>query len=365
MLSPCHPPAPLWYNATMQKLLLTILLLLLLPVWTVAQDVPVQPQRIYLPPELIERLPPEILEMVERGEIEFVDSPELADRMRHDYDDAEDRMMMEFMIPRLITAAFEEDPSGILMALLAVEGEYLLPGFVEEFGITREQIDRVDELMISAEPENMEALETLFDSIVERIMANPDDYAITEEEGAVLDAFFKHALQAGNVAITEAFTDEQIQKLDGMILALTGGLESPFFNERHMAAIEMTDEQRAQFKAIDEALKPERDQMIAALSKEVIRMTESGEISFNGLVAAFSQFRGFSRELRQRRMDVLTAAQVTRVRQLTRLPDFLSVRNLLPQWIPGPGSWQPGDPLPEGAVPRQPQPRNFPRPVRE
>jgi hypothetical protein len=150
--------------------------------------------------------------------------------------------------------------------------------------------------------------------------------------------------------------------MDGMMLALTGGLESPFFNERHMDAIDMTDAQRAQFQAIDEALKPERDVMIAALSKEVIRMTESGDISFNGLVAAFSQFRGFSRELRQRRMGVLTTAQIAQVRQLSRLPQFLSIRNLLPQWMPGPGSWQPGDPIPAGYLQRRQERGRFPRP---
>ena len=349
----------------MHKLLLPALLLLLLPVWTVAQDVFIGITQSAL--DAIERgeivVPPEVLAAIESGNIQIVEEPLM--RNDHDFDVHErrgvDMAVNMIMVERAIRTTFEEDPSGFFMVTLAMAGRDFLPGFEQEFGITEEQIEWVREAGRTAQPDNFdEIVANVLNPMVDKI-ARDANYVLTENEEATINSMFKHVFEVSNAVVLESFTDEQIQKLDGMILALTGGLESPFFNERHMAAIEMTDEQRAQFKAIDEALKPERDQMIAALSKEVIRMTESGEISFNGLVAAFSQFRGFSRELRQRRMAVLTAAQIAKVRQLTRLPDFLSMRSVLPQWMPDANSWRPGDPLPGGAAPQQ-QRGNFPRP---
>ncbi|MCL2710181.1 MAG: hypothetical protein FWE95_04805, partial [Planctomycetaceae bacterium] len=64
-------------------------------------------------------------------------------------------------------------------------------------------------------------------------------------------------------------------------------------------------------------------------------------------------------ELRDRRRAVLTPAQIARAASLSRLPRFLSPFNLLQQWVPGPGSWRPGDAIPVQI--QEPRRSRFPR----
>ena len=262
------------------------------------------------------------------------------------------RAMFGLMIDRFMNATFEEDPSGTFMLLMAAgpvmvagPGEELLSGFRKEFGITDEQRERLDETMQGRKPENMEEVDKWFEAVESKITEDVH-YVLNEDEVAVIDLLARYILQAANASVAEALTDEQIQKMDGMILAITGGIESPFFNERHMAAINMTEEQKAQFKTINDELKPERAKMIAAFRTEVERMMDRNEISFQGVIAAISQLRGFSGELKKRRMAILTEAQIAKIKTLSKLPSSFSVLNLLPQWIPGPDAWQPGQDMP-------------------
>jgi hypothetical protein len=128
-----------------------------------------------------------------------------------------------------------------------------------------------------------------------------------------------------------------------------------------MAALDMTGEQKEKFKAINKETTPERDKMIADVYTEVEKMFKKGELNFNGFVASLAAFKGYSKELKQRRSEVLTESQIAKVRTLSKLPRFLSIANLLPQWMPSANSWKPGDPLPAGVVPPQPVRARFPR----
>jgi hypothetical protein len=128
-----------------------------------------------------------------------------------------------------------------------------------------------------------------------------------------------------------------------------------------MAALEMTNEQKAKFKAINEATKPGRDKMIADVSEKIAEMLNTGKFNFKDMVAVLSQFKDFTRDLKKRRMEVLTSAQIAKVGQLSKLPKSFSIFNLLPQWLPDANSWKPGDPLPEGFVPVMPNPGRFPK----
>ena len=273
---------------------------------------------------------------------------------------ASERRISELIVSRITRAIFEEDPSGIFMLILATEGGSILPGFNEEFGITDEQREHLMEVMDSLAPENIDEFQEMCGAMVRKIYEDPH-YEQTDEEAEALESIIKYALEAANMSAAEALTEEQMQKMDGMMLALTGGLESPLFNERHMDAIDMTDEQKEQFKKIDEETKPGREKLIAAISEETLKMRGSDKMDFKGLLATFSKFREYSVDLKQRRMAVLTPAQIAKAATLAKLPKFLSPFNLLRQWVPGPNSWKPGDPLPEGAVPVQPGRGNFPR----
>jgi hypothetical protein len=272
-----------------------------------------------------------------------------------------ERAMNEIMVSRITRAAFEQDPSGAFMVIFAAGGKNILPGFNEEFGISDEQIARIGEAMDSRQPEDWEGFEKMFKGIEEKLLEDAH-YNLTEEEDEAIKSMISYSLEATNEVAEEVFTVEQIQQMDGMMLALTGGLESPFFNERHMDALEMTDEQKKQFQTINEATSPGRDKLIAAIKEETLKMMDGGKVDFKGWLGTFAKFREYSRDLKQRRMAVLTQEQVAKAAKLVRLPKFLSVANLLQEvWTPGPNSWKPGDPLPEGFVPPQPSKRNFPR----
>ena len=264
-----------------------------------------------------------------------------------------ERAIFERITGMFIGAAFDTDPSGILTLMLASSpaSERVLPGFRGMLGITEEQVQQLRYLMDSKAPENVNELEPVLQGIMESIQNDPD-YVLTDEESATFDWMLKYALEAANDSVAEALTDEQIQRIDGAILALTGGIESPFFNERHMAALEMTDEQREQFNAINGALQSDRDKMIAAISREMVKMAESGDVSFQGLLTALSSFRQFTQELRRQRMAVLTDEQIAKVRELSRLQNLVPPSNARQQWMPDAGSWQPGDPLPVRPAPR-------------
>jgi hypothetical protein len=235
--------------------------------------------------------------------------------------------------------------------------------FQEEFGISKEQIKRMQELMEAARPMNFNEIgEKVFDPMLRKVLRDAN-YVPNEEEEATIAGLIKGIFEAANTTMTDTFTDEQIQKMDGMILAVMSGLESPFFNERHMAALDMTDEQKEKFRKISEDTKPGREKMVAEIVTEMEKMLKDGKISYNGLIAVLAEFKDFSRDLKQRRSEVLTPAQIAKVRTLSKMPKSLSLTNLLPQWMPGADSWKPGDPLPAGAVP-PPEPnrgRLFPR----
>jgi Spy/CpxP family protein refolding chaperone len=265
--------------------------------------------------------------------------------------------LQKIFIDRTIRATLESDPSGMIMLFCAGMSD-----FQEEFGITKEQIERMQELMQAAKPINFDEIgEKVFDPMLRKVVRDAN-YVPNEEEEAAIAGLIKTLFDAANTTMAEAFTDEQIQKMDGMLLAVMSGLESPFFNERHMAALDMTDEQKEKFRKINEDTKPGREKMIAGIVTEIEKMLKDGKISYNGLTAVLAKFKDFSRDLKQRRSEVLTPAQIAKVRTLSKLPKSLSVFNLLLQWMPGANSWKPGDPLPEGVVKPPPQPAgSFPR----
>jgi Spy/CpxP family protein refolding chaperone len=271
-----------------------------------------------------------------------------------------DRAVGRFFISRATRAAFENDPSGMLMRILVSEGESLFPGSKAEFGFTDEQKERFQEYMNATKPDNWEEFGKVVDNIIDKIAVNAD-YDLTEDENTAIDSMAGYMFKAANeAAVAAEFTDEQYQKMDGMMLSMTGGLESPFFNDRHMTALDMTAEQKAQFKKINEETKPERNKMIADFSTTVEKMASSGKFEFKDLLAAMAKFRELQKTLKKRRMEVLTESQIAKAAKLAKAPKFMSVLNLLPTWTPGADSWKPGDPVPPSAAP-PPSRGNFPR----
>jgi hypothetical protein len=180
-----------------------------------------------------------------------------------------------------------------------------------------------------------------------------------------IDSHYTFVFEHMNKLASVVYTAEQIQKMDGMILALTSGLESPFLNERHMASLDMTDEQKEKFAAINEEMKGEREKMIASVTASVSTMINNKQANIKDLVEALAEFKEYSRELKKRRSAVLTTTQISKMKTMMRLPKSLSIANLLPKWAPDADSWKPGDPVPEGFAPDDKTTRPFPRAEKE
>ena len=186
-------------------------------------------------------------------------------------------------------------------------------------------------------------------------------YVMNEAEEVATEKMFRSVCDQLNETWAETLTDEQTQGLNNMVVAMTGGLQSPFLNERHMDALELTDEQKALFKKINEETKPERDKMFTPLEAEINKMVETGKISVDGVLNTMSKFRELGLTLKKRRLEVLTRSQLAKAREMARLPKSMtfSVFDVLPKWAPGPNSWKPGDPMPVEVKPIQPG--KFPR----
>jgi len=152
-----------------------------------------------------------------------------------------------------------------------------------------------------------------------------------------------------------------MQRLDNAVFGITGGLQSPFLNERHMDALGMTDEQKAQFKKINEETRPDREKMMATFDADIQKMMKTGKMSVNDILGAMSKIRTLGSVLKKRRSEVLTREQLAKAAQMAKLPKSMtwSVFDMLPQWGPGPNSWKPGDPMPGEVTPRPPG--RFPR----
>jgi len=236
----------------------------------------------------------------------------------------------------------------------------IFPGFKEEFGITDEQMARFrDGARVIQSSQEFEAG---FYEINSKLQENAA-YIPTTDEKAKLESAYRYAMEQANILAADIFTDEQMQRMNGMVLALTGGIQSPFFNEKHMEVLELTDEQKEQFKAIYDETKPDRDKTIAKFSTNMQKMISSGTTSTTDIFATLGAFREAGVNLRKRRTEVLTPSQLAKVRELSRLPKSMnfSVFNLSPQWQPSSGSWQPGDAVPEQYQQEQNTGGRFPR----
>jgi Spy/CpxP family protein refolding chaperone len=278
-----------------------------------------------------------------------------------------DQAMFKIMLNPMLRTMFEEgDRSGVFIVMLSEMP--IFPGFREEFGITPEQRRQFNSAANDPKtmPQNFAATSDALREKIENGIKEDLNYVPTEDEIATIESIYRYGIERTNEAAAETFTDEQMQRLNNMVFGLTGGLQSPFLSEKHMDALEMTAEQRAKFKKINEDTKPEREKMIAAFDAELQRMIKTGKMSVKDFFAALSTFRELGTTLRKSRTEVLTRAQLAKATEMAKLPKSMtfSLTNLLPQWMPGADSWKPGDPLPAGAVPQQPPPNRsglFPR----
>ena len=263
----------------------------------------------------------------------------------------------------VMRAMLEEgaDRTGVLIPFL-LEAP-IFPGLKEELEITDENMKQFRETMQALmKAADLEEQPEVINKLEKGITEDPN-YVPSEEDTAELESLFGLVFDHMNEAATATFTEEQMQRLDNAIFGITGGLQSPFLNERHMDTLGMTDEQKAQFNKINEETKPERDKMIASFDAEIQKMVKTGKMSMKDFLSAFSKFRELGTTLKKRRSAVLTSVQLAKVKEMAKLPKSmtLSAFNLFPSWAPDANSWKPGDAVPESFKLPEPGPRRFPK----
>jgi len=269
------------------------------------------------------------------------------------------------MVNPFMRAILEEgaDRTGVFISLMADNPLPMFASFKEELGITEEQLEQFNDYgEIWRETEEVAVLMNKLDDLFEKIEEDPN-YIPTEEETTVLELITQSMVNTMNVAAEGIFTEEQMERSSNMLFAMTGGLQSPFLCEKHMDALEMTDEQRAKFKQINEETRPEREKMIAAFDAEIQRMTQTGKMSVKDFLGALSKFQQLGSTLKKRRTEVLTRAQLAKVTQMMKMPKSMtfSLLDFFSPWAPDANSWKPGDPIPGGIqMPVRPAGR-FPR----
>ena len=222
-------------------------------------------------------------------------------------------------------------------------------------------------------------------------------YELSTQQSELMVQFLSDTLD-------NALTPEQQIKIGEIQLAMMGN--TPLVSPNVFEALNLTDAQRQEMERIKKELEPEFERILGDFTRNQIilqnkyydelerqgglifansgEMLERSRSASNRLLedpefrrineeSAF-QGREFSTQFRIRMFDVLDDEQWTRLQDLIDNPPWLigvrarmqreqAERNERNVWQPGPGSWQPGDPIPEEYRQQRNLDRRFPRPA--
>ena len=222
-------------------------------------------------------------------------------------------------------------------------------------------------------------------------------------------------------AIDKAITPEQKQKVNESLLANLS--EMPIVSPNMFEALDLTDDQRQQMEAIKKELEPEFENNLESYANGAIIMMnkmfdemEKQGLDFQNLtqgVAAGdpegrmdrvkamqekilpiqkklmedpefkkiseeinSKGKAFSTKFNTKMFDVLTDEQWNRLQKLIddppeyakalgkKIKEQQAASEQAAPWQPGPNSWKPGDPIPEGYRQQRQERGRFPRPTK-
>jgi len=283
-----------------------------------------------------------------------------------------------------------------------------------DLGITEEQSQRVVDILASFGSDNyVPGLQEARDRMRELRKSVQDLPAVPEETEKELVALYEiitpRQFETLNAELAEVLTLEQRREYQEFLIAASSVL--PFFCPQMFDALDLTDEQRTLLEETKKELEPvaerlhdlvyadmkayqqkfesaikdvvseesfskmtfeERGKIIKGIEERLIR--ENPEIK-----TTVERLRKQGREFRDRykiqMFDILTDEQMTKFTRLVNNPPEYAKRFIAMQkkaldeapkkevWVPGPNSWQPGDPIPEGYLQQREERRGtFPRP---
>ena len=243
-----------------------------------------------------------------------------------------------------------------------------------------------------AQAGNMQAIEDLM-----------SDAAIQEKMLALTERVTSLAMELVFADLDNNLTPEQKRKIGEAHLAFMS--EVPIISPNIFEALHLTDAQKRQMEAVKEELAPDFEAVlenfvngqIALMSKEYAELERQGSILpglghrpqaiARQLMAEDPEYKRiyddtlscsmtFSTQFRTRMFDVLTDEQWQRLQNLIDNPPphaRIFIQRVREQrgeteesksdvWMPGPGSWRPGDPLPESYRQQRNTRGRFPQP---
>ena len=273
-----------------------------------------------------------------------------------------------------------------------------------------EGLDKGGKALEKAVEELRENAENFDEATMLEAVANIEN-AATDQLEAMMSFEIVQIIEAMNDAI---LTPERIQKLQEIELAAMR--ELPFISPSAFEALNLTDEQREEMENIKEELNPEFEKNLDDFVKNYFALEkileseyakepknseggqETREETRKRLMAENPEYkrmqeeiqtrsRAFSTQFRTRMFDVLNDEQWDRLQELIDYPPEYALMfikklressglveseksdeeggegGLSPSvWLPGPGSWRPGDGVPEAYRQERNTRRTFPRP---
>ena len=263
------------------------------------------------------------------------------------------------MMGPVMRTMFNGDRTGAMMFGMAVNPLFST-GFKQEFGVTDEQV----KTLLQTLPKRIEdaGVKEIFIGLTKQFDENID-YQPTEEDEAALDAAFQSVFDGMNAVCDEVFTPEQMQKMNGMMFVLMGGLESPFLNEKSLDVLDLSDEQKEKVAAIRKEMEPEKEKFLGELETVMKKFVKEGKANLKDLEAAGEKVKDITEKVKKRVLEILTDEQKAKAAELAaHPPKFLNptALNMIPDWMPGVGSWKPGDGAPETEKKERRKRKSFP-----
>ena len=246
------------------------------------------------------------------------------------------------------------------------------------------------------DPEHMELMNE--ESEIRRMAQNNPDMAVDEELANRYFEIWRKGrawnIHADHEDTINLLTPEQIHKIREIQLALMD--EQPLFSPNAFDILNLTDAQKQQMQEIKKELEPEFEKKIEMIAdgqvilSAILRELRGGSLAIEDQMRAHQKLREhpeykrieaerrgiekvFSVKFRIQMFDVLTDEQWARLQHLIDNPPPHAVifLNKLRErrgeaeraggWQPGPGSWQPGMPIPEEYRQQRNMERRFPR----
>ena len=265
------------------------------------------------------------------------------------------------------------------------EGETLLTGSLLEdpdirsvWGISDEQLQQMKDMGMEYIQKNIE-----LQMVIGKIENDDGTYEVVVERGGMDE---EQSAEVLTYIFDNALTPEQKQKKSEMLTAFMP--ETPIISLSIFEALDLTEDQKQQMEEIKKELDSEFESVLDEFAGNHMFLLEKvfGELEKQGEGRAMTERRqqsfvekllaedpeykavhdenqfktkAFSMRYKTRVFDVLTDEQWTRLQELIGNPPELTrvlLKKLKEQrgesettkpWQPGPGSWQPGDPIPE------------------